>query len=132
MTFVMPLRQPAKADTALQHFQSYWTLLVNRLKAILQTACTADTTYLEAGINHVKRISDSVAAITPAIDQAIYVELNKRPFFEPADSSFEPCGVWHDDDQLVTEGDAKLMMQTLLSQREKRMHCPSSSGFLLA
>jgi hypothetical protein len=78
-------------------FQRLWSQVTARIVALVMSSVTLTSEQLAALQRHNDNARDALACADPVKDQRIFVEFNKRPFFEPSEAMFEPCPVWHDD-----------------------------------
>lgn len=75
--------------TMHRHYQTLWTLIVSNLTDFLRRGCSATDAHLTKLKDINDRVLEAVNTIDPDRDQQIYVEFNTKPFFPPADKSFE-------------------------------------------
>ena len=69
--------------------QALWSTIINRLTMVMAKGGQDTKRQYEV----LQRYNDSalgaIGSIDPAKDQALYVDYNKRPFFPPAEFTFE-------------------------------------------
>lgn len=72
-----------------RHYQTLWTLIVSNLTDFLRRGCYATEAHLAKLKDVNDRVLEAVGRIDPDVDQKIYVDFNSKPFFPPADKTFE-------------------------------------------
>lgn len=94
------------------------TTVVNRFSNILLKSHNATQRQLEVLQRYNSNCIQAASSIDPTQDQALYVDYNKRPFFAPPEFTFEPCTIWHDDENMSLEVEPKTFLQNKLSREE--------------
>jgi formin-binding protein 1 len=79
------------------NFQRLWSQVTQRIVSLIVSSVDLTADQLAALQRHKDHARDALASADPVKDQRVFLEFNKRPFFEPPEAVFEPCAVWHDD-----------------------------------
>ncbi|KAL2002260.1 hypothetical protein VTN02DRAFT_341 [Thermoascus thermophilus] len=99
---------------------------VTKLNALWLLAASLENSTLSRSMDHFTNLTNEIPRNEPRLDSLMFVRHNVVQWQEPADFTFEPSPVWHDDDVLVTDEAAKVFLRNLLSKskgqlRELRM-----------
>lgn len=85
------------------HLSQIWGVLTVRLSELFALSTQQHSAHYDTLKSQQDRLLPIIHAIDPIKDQDIYIKLNKRTFYPPADAKFEPCGLWHDDDRIIDQ-----------------------------
>lgn len=66
-------------------------------------------------------LSNEIPRNEPRLDSIMFIQHNITQWQEPADLTFEPSPIWHDDDVLVTDETAKVFLRNLLTKSKAQL-----------
>ena len=72
------------------------TQVLIKLSHTVRRAQDIRSTHLDKLKTRVVAVDEAFQSLSPSQDQDLFVEYNAKPFSEPPDWSFEPCGSYYD------------------------------------
>lgn len=103
---------------SLQDLSEFRTI---KLNAIWTMAASLESTMLAQSKDMVDHLTHEIARNQPHLDSMMYMRHNMGTFQEPADKTFEPSPVWHDDDAMVTDEAAKVFLRNVLNKSKSQL-----------
>ncbi len=103
---------------SLQDLTEFRTLKLNELWAL---ASTLEGTMLQQSNELVGRQTQEIARNLPHLDSMMYMRHNLGGWQEPPDKAFEPSPVWHDDDGMVVDENAKVYLRNVLNKSKSQL-----------
>lgn len=103
---------------SLQDLAEFRTL---RLNAIWSMAASLETAMLQKSQGLIEHLSQEITRNEPHLDSMMYVRHNLSAWQEPADKTFEPSPVWHDDDIMITDEPAKVFLRNVLNKSKGQL-----------
>ena len=68
-----------------------------------------------------EKLGQEIRRNEPHLDSMMYMRHNMGGFQEPADKTFEPSPVWHDDDAMVVDETAKVYLRNVLGKSKSQL-----------
>lgn len=103
-------------------FQSLWDVTTGKVVSVFTKAGSLSKAHRQRLLLHSDNGLAALATVSAEQDQNLFIEHNRRPFFEPADFPFEPCPIWHDTpDFLVANPEPKTLLQNRLAAARARI-----------
>jgi formin-binding protein 1 len=103
---------------SIQDLSEFRTL---RLNALWTLSANLESSLLQNSSGHVEYETQEIARNLPHLDSMMYIRHNLGAFNEPADKSFEPSPVWHDDDTMVVDEPAKVFLRNVLNKSKGQL-----------
>ena len=103
---------------SLQDLTEFRTLKLNDLWT---TASALEDDMLQQSHRLMERQVQEIARNLPHLDSMMYMRHNVGSWTEPADKAFEPSPVWHDDDQMVVDDNAKIYLRNVLNKSKSQL-----------
>ncbi len=103
---------------SLQDLVEFRTLRLNELWA---AASKLESSMLEQSRVLVDRQTQEIARNLPHLDSMMYMRHNVGSWQEPGDKVFEPSPVWHDDDSMVVDENAKIFLRNVLNKSKGQL-----------
>ncbi|PHH66885.1 hypothetical protein CDD81_5237 [Ophiocordyceps australis] len=94
---------------------------VMRLNGLWSTATALESDMLRQSLALTDKLGSDIKRNEPQLDSAMYMHHNMAVFNEPADKTFEPSPVWHDDDVMVVDETAKVYLRNVLSKSKAQL-----------
>ncbi|CRK20861.1 hypothetical protein BN1708_012965 [Verticillium longisporum] len=103
---------------SLQDLSEFRTVKLNGLWTV--------ASQLEAGLLHqghglMETLTSEITRNQPHLDSMMYMQHNVGTWQEPADKTFEPSPVWHDDDLMVVDEFAKVFLRNVLGKSKSQL-----------
>ncbi|KAH8158072.1 hypothetical protein CIB48_g10174 [Xylaria polymorpha] len=92
---------------SLQDLSEFRTI---KLNSIWTMAASLEAKMLTQSNSMMDHLSQEIARNQPHLDSMMYIRHNMGAFQEPPDKVFEPSPVWHDDDAMITDEQAKIFL----------------------
>ncbi|CAK7230783.1 Protein BZZ1 [Sporothrix bragantina] len=103
---------------SLQDLSEFRTL---RLNDLWTAASKLESGMLVQSGGIIDRQTAEIARNLPQLDSMMYMRHNVGGWQEPADKSFEPSPVWHDDDSMVVDETAKIFLRNVLNKSKGQL-----------
>ncbi|KAI0164362.1 FCH-domain-containing protein [Hypoxylon sp. FL1284] len=103
---------------SLQDLSEFRTL---KLNALWSTAAGLETAMLQQSNSLVDHLAQEITRNQPHLDSMMYIRHNMGSWQEPADRTFEPSPVWHDDDLMITDEVAKVFLRNVLNKSKGQL-----------
>ncbi|GJC98470.1 Actin polymerization protein [Colletotrichum higginsianum IMI 349063] len=103
---------------SLQDLSEFRTMKLNGLWTI---ASQLEAAMLQSSKGLMEKLGTEISRNQPHLDSMMYIRHNLGTFQEPADKTFEPSPVWHDDDQMVVDESAKIYLRNVLSKSKAQL-----------
>ncbi|KAH8893224.1 FCH-domain-containing protein [Thozetella sp. PMI_491] len=103
---------------SLQDLSEFRTLKLNGLWSL---AAQLEAGMLQQSSGHIDRMSQEITRNLPHLDSMMYIRHNMGAFNEPADKTFEPSPVWHDDDAMIVDDPAKVFLRNVLNKSKSQL-----------
>ncbi|KAJ1326522.1 formin-binding protein 1 [Microdochium nivale] len=103
---------------SLQDLSEFRTI---RLNALWTTAAALEKSMLDKSSGLVDHVTQEVSRNQPHLDSMMYIRHNMGAFQEPPDKVFEPSPVWHDDDLMITDEQAKVFLRNVLNKSKGQL-----------
>lgn len=87
---------------------------INKLNTIWLQAAELERAVMKRSTDYIDHLSAEIPRNNPALDSMMFLRHNIGAFQEPGEFSFEPCPVWHDDEAMITDDNAKNFLRNLL------------------
>ena len=94
---------------------------VSKLNSIWSLAAQIETSTLARSTEFLKHLSSEIPRNEPHLDSMMFARHNAANWQEPADFSFEPSPVWHDDDAIVADEAAKNFLRNILTRSKGQL-----------
>lgn len=78
-------------------------LRIQNMNSIWTTAAYLEISTYNRCKNHLNDLIEFVGKNDPVLDSTMFVHHNVSSWHEPADFVFEPCSIWHDSNQMITD-----------------------------
>ncbi|CAK7204092.1 Protein BZZ1 [Sporothrix eucalyptigena] len=103
---------------SLQDLSEFRTL---RLNDLWTAASKLEAGLLQQSSGIIDRQTAEIARNLPQLDSMMYIRHNVGGWQEPADKTFEPSPVWHDDDTMVVDETAKIFLRNVLNKSKGQL-----------
>ncbi|ORY68831.1 uncharacterized protein BCR38DRAFT_139997 [Pseudomassariella vexata] len=103
---------------SLQDLSEFRTL---KLNGLWNMAAQLESKMLQQSNGLVERLSTEIQRNEPHLDSMMYIRHNLGSWTEPSDKIFEPSPVWHDDDSMVTDEQAKIFLRNVLNKSKGQL-----------
>lgn len=103
---------------SLQDLTEFRTL---RLNGIWALASELEATLLRQSMTFIDHQTQEIPRNLPQLDSMMYMRHNAADWIEPADKVFEPSPVWHDDDAMVVDDNAKIFLRNMLNKSKGQL-----------
>ena len=103
---------------SLQDLSEFRTTKLNQL----WTAATGlESATLQESNSLVQNQAHEISRNVPQLDSNMYMQHNAVVWNDPPDKAFEPSPVWHDDDTMVTDEQAKVYLRNVLAKSKGQL-----------
>lgn len=92
-----------------------------KLNAIWSLAAQLETGMLKRSTDFLVHLTGEIPRNLPALDSMMFVRHNAGPWQEPPDKVFEPSPVWHDDNAMIIDENAKVFLQNILGKSKAQL-----------
>ena len=92
-----------------------------KLNGIWGLAASIESGMLKRSTDIVSHLALEIPRNQPPLDSMMFVRHNAGPWQEPANKVFEPSPVWHDDDALVVDDNAKVFLRNVLGKSKAQL-----------
>lgn len=104
-----------------------------KLNSVWSHAAELEQSYLTKAKDHLSNLLTEIPRNAPHLDSLMFLRHNVRQLQEPPNMSFEPSPIWHDDDAIATDENAKVFLRNMLSKskgqvRELRVEADRKRG----
>ncbi|KAG5354938.1 Protein BZZ1 [Yarrowia sp. B02] len=105
----------------LDRYQELNELRVKQLNGLLSKAASLEIACNERCTEHMNATIEMVAQNNPVLDSAMFTKHNIAPngWEEPVDFIYEPCPIWHDDENMVLDDVALRYLHTVLGDSQR-------------
>ncbi len=103
---------------SLQDLSEFRTI---KLNALWTLAAQLEAGLLQQSTGQIDSLSQEITRNLPHLDSMMYIRHNMGGFSEPADKTFEPSPVWHDDDAMVVDEPAKVYLRNVLNKSKSQL-----------
>lgn len=103
---------------SLQDLNEFRTL---RLNALWTVASRLEGDMLKKSNEMMETLVQEISRNAPHLDSMMYMRHNMGAFQEPADKTFEPSPVWHDDESMVVDETAKVYLRNVLGKSKSQL-----------
>lgn len=103
---------------SLQDLSEFRTI---KLNSIWTMAASLEAKMLTQSNSMMDHLSQEIARNQPHLDSMMYIRHNMGAFQEPPDKVFEPSPVWHDDDAMITDEQAKIFLRNVLNKSKGQL-----------
>ncbi|TAQ83983.1 hypothetical protein B7494_g7692 [Chlorociboria aeruginascens] len=87
-----------------------------KLNGIWSLAAQLELGMLKRSTDFVNHLAQEIPRNLPPLDSMMFARHNVGPWQEPADKTFEPSPVWHDDNVMVIDDTAKVFLRNVFSK----------------
>jgi hypothetical protein len=92
-----------------------------RLNQIWATAAQLETGMLKRSTDYLNHLSQEIPRNLPPLDSMMFVRHNVGQWQEPPNKVFEPSPVWHDDEAMIRDDNAKIFLRNVLSKSKAQL-----------
>lgn len=92
-----------------------------KLNGIWSLAAQLETGMLKRSTDFLIHLSEEIPRNVPVLDSMMFVRHNVAPWQEPPDKVFEPSPVWHDDDAMIVDENAKVFLRNVLGKSKAQL-----------
>ncbi|EEY14427.1 BZZ1 [Verticillium alfalfae VaMs.102] len=103
---------------SLQDLSEFRTVKLNGLWTV---ASQLEAGLLQQGHGLMETLTSEITRNQPHLDSMMYMQHNVGTWQEPADKTFEPSPVWHDDDLMVVDEFAKVFLRNVLGKSKGQL-----------
>ncbi|EFW99324.1 actin polymerization protein [Grosmannia clavigera kw1407] len=103
---------------SLQDLSEFRTI---RLNGIWTLASELEANLLRQSVALIDHQTQEIPRNLPQLDSMMYMRHNAPDWAEPADKVFEPSPVWHDDDAMVVDDNAKIFLRNMLNKSKGQL-----------
>ncbi|KAL1973880.1 hypothetical protein VTN31DRAFT_5440 [Thermomyces dupontii] len=89
---------------------------VAKLNSLWSLAAQLEKNATDQSAEYLTHLSNEIPRNNPKLDSMMFLQHNTSQSQEPPDLVFEPSPVWHDDDAMVTDENAKIFLRNLLTK----------------
>ena len=72
-------------------------------------------------MDHMSNLLNEIPRNNPQLDSLMFLRHNAIQWQEPPNMAFEPSPIWHDDDAIATDENAKVFLRNLLSKSKSQV-----------
>ncbi|KAI6784099.1 uncharacterized protein J7T54_004645 [Emericellopsis cladophorae] len=94
---------------------------VMKLNGIWGVATALESAMMRSSHDMMERLGGEIKRNAPHLDSMMYMRHNIGGFSEPADKTFEPSPVWHDEPTMVVDEMATVYLRNLLSKSKSQL-----------
>lgn len=108
----------------LDRYQELNELRVGLLNALWKHAGSVEVACNERCSEHLEATQAVIAQNKPALDSVMFTKHNIAPngWEEPVDFVYEPCPIWHDDENMVLDDTSLRFLHTVLNDSQRLAH----------
>ncbi|ROT41370.1 FCH-domain-containing protein [Sodiomyces alkalinus F11] len=103
---------------SLQDLSEFRTIKLNELWTV---ASQLESGVMQQSHTMMVNLAHEIARNLPHMDSMMYMRHNITDWQEPADKTFEPSPVWHDDDRMVVDDVAKIFLRNVLGKSKAQL-----------
>lgn len=92
-----------------------------KLNGLWSTAAQLETDMLKRSTDFLSHLSQEIPRNVPALDSMMFVRHNVGSWQEPPNKVFEPSPIWHDDDAMVVDDNAKVFLRNVLAKSKAQL-----------
>ena len=100
----------------LNSLQDLSELRTHKLNILWTHASSLEQTCMTRSTGLLQHTSAEISRNIPILDSTMFARHNTSPWNEPAEFTFEPSPIWHDDPEIVTDEYAKVFLRNMVSK----------------
>lgn len=93
----------------------------SKLNSIWLLAAQLEKDSLNRSAESLELLSSEIPRNNPKLDSIMFIRHNRAPWQEPPDIVFEPSPVWHDDDQMIVDNNAKIFLRNIMVKTKPQL-----------
>lgn len=93
----------------------------SKLNGIWSLAAELESGLLKRSTEFLSHLANEIPRNQPALDSMMFARHNAGPWQEPGNKVFEPSPVWHDDDTMVADDNAKVFLRNVLGKSKSQL-----------
>ncbi|CEJ56585.1 Putative Actin polymerization protein Bzz1 [Penicillium brasilianum] len=105
----------------LDGLQDLNQIRVRKLNELWSLAAQLDKSSLTNSLNHASNLLGEIPRNDPRLDSMMFLQHNVTQSQEPANMTFEPSPVWHDDATIITDEAAKVFLRNVLGKSKTQV-----------
>ncbi len=106
---------------ALDSLQDLMECRTLKLNEVWTLASKLEGGMLQQSIGLIDRQTQEITRNLPHLDSMMYMRHNIGAWQEPPDKAFEPSPVWHDDDAMIVDENAKVYLRNVLNKSKSQL-----------